>query len=111
MKQQTNMQQVQTLPKNTQLDLIEHGVFNGKNYEPLVAGYSKLTGKTLEVYELMKDGKFRTLADIEKATKIMQTTISATLRHLRKQKYGAHKLNKRRSIGKQYEYQLIISFN
>jgi hypothetical protein len=71
----------------------------------------RLTGQILRVFNLMKDGKFRTLHEIEAATGDPQASISAQLRHLRKDRFGGYQVNKRRrGDPKQglFEYQLIV---
>lgn len=48
------------------------------------------------IHELMKDGEWRTLAEIEKTTGYPQASISAQLRHLKKHRFGAHIVEKQR---------------
>lgn len=72
------------------------------------ADCARLEGQTRKIFELMKDGRFRTLAEIESVTGYPQPSISSQLRHFRKIRFGGHTLNKRRrNDGAQWEYQLI----
>lgn len=69
----------------------------------------RLTGQLKRIYALMKDGKYRTLREIEDLTNAPQSSISAQLRHLRKERFGSHTVNKKsrgdRTNGL-FEYQL-----
>lgn len=72
----------------------------------------RLTGQIKRIFDLMKDGEFRTLGDIERITRDPQASISAQLRHLRKPRFGGHGLEKRhRGEPKNglYEYRLIVN--
>jgi len=83
--------------------------FNGSDYVPEL-DQKRLTGQIKRVYELMRDGKFRTLGEIEKITNDPQASISAQLRHLRKKRFGGFTVNKRRRGDREnglFEYQLI----
>lgn len=67
----------------------------------------RLCGQIKRVYELMRDGLWRSLAEIEAATGDPPASISAQLRHLRKYRFGAHDVQKRRrNDGAQWEYRL-----
>jgi hypothetical protein len=82
--------------------------FAGPEYNP-VFDAERLSGQMKRVYNVMKDGHWRTLREIEDMTKDPSSSISAQLRHLRKDQFGAHTVNKRRrGEGKKglYEYQL-----
>jgi Fic family protein len=85
--------------------------FNGSDYESAFDDV-RLTGQLKLIYSLMIDGKWRTLGEIEAITKAPQSSISAQLRHLRKDRFGNHTVNKRprgdRSNGL-FEYQLLRS--
>ena len=65
----------------------------------------RLCGQMKRIYDLMVDGCWRTLAEIEKETGDPQASISAQIRHLRKYRFGAHQIDKRRrNDGNQWEY-------
>lgn len=84
--------------------------FNGSDYDRKMDD-KRLTGQILRIFQLMKDGKWRTLAEIENQTADPQSSISAQLRHLRKERFGAHEINKRPRGQREnglFEYQLIV---
>ena len=90
---------------NTQMDL----TFNGSDYVPEL-DQQRLSGQILRIRELMIDGKYRTLSEIEQITNDPQSSISAQLRNLRKDRFGKHILNKRRVGNRRdglFEYQLL----
>jgi hypothetical protein len=96
------------------LDLFGNPVtpeFNGSDYVPSL-DKSRLTGQILDIFNLMRDGRWRTLSEIEHLTGHVQASISAQLRHMRKERFGGHIVNKR-SRGERenglFEYQLIIN--
>jgi hypothetical protein len=81
--------------------------FNGADYVS-TRDDVRLTGQLQRVFDLMKDGMWRTLGAIEMATGDPAPSISAQLRHLRKARFGGHTVN-RRYIGEGlYQYQLIV---
>jgi len=83
--------------------------FNGPAYDSKF-DLDRLTGQIRRVYDLMIDGKWRTLGEIEAATGDPAASISAQLRHLRKTDFGSHTVNKR-SRGERknglWEYQVV----
>lgn len=84
--------------------------FNGSDYVP-AEDDGRLTGQIARVFNLMSDSRWRTLAQIETLTSDPPASISAQLRHLRKKKWGAHTINKRKAgpgSGLWY-YQLVPS--
>jgi hypothetical protein len=82
--------------------------FDGKTYSSEF-DHERLGKQMQEVYLLMKDGGWRTLAEIEKATGYSVASISARLRDLRKKKFGSHTVERQargdRSSGL-FEYRL-----
>lgn len=56
----------------------------------------RLTGQLRRVFDLMRDGRFRTLEEIATETGDPQASISAQLRHLRKPRFGSHTVTRRR---------------
>jgi len=91
--------------------LFDNARFNGSDYNPEF-DKERLTGQIKRIYNLMGDGCWRTLGEIEIATGDPQSSISAQLRHLRKKRFGFNTINKRRrgveSSGL-WEYQLIVN--
>lgn len=69
--------------------------------------FDRLCGQIRRIYDLMKDGFWRSLAEIERETGDPQASVSAQLRHLRKSRFGGHKIEKRRRDGSgTWEYRL-----
>jgi len=75
--------------------------FNGSDYIPKF-DQSRLKGQILRVYDLMRDGTWRTLSEIEGELNQKHpehlhpaASISAQLRHLRKERFGSHIIEKR----------------
>jgi len=83
--------------------------FDGDDYVP-PRDNPRLTRQYERIFTLMRDGVWRTLAEIESLTGDPPASISAQLRHMRKARFGQHTLN-RRHLGEPrhglYEYQLI----
>jgi hypothetical protein len=95
------------------MDLFEYAIrFNGPNYSK-EHDQARLTGQLQRVYGLMKDGRWRTLDEIESTTGDPASSISAQLRHLRKARFGGHLVEKRirgdRSRGL-WEYRVGVNF-
>lgn len=69
--------------------------FNGPEYQPEL-DFVRLTGQIERIRNIMMDGKWRTLSDIECLTGDPAASISAQLRHLRKPRFGGYVVDKRR---------------
>jgi predicted transcriptional regulator len=86
--------------------------FDGGTYDPDF-DERRLNRQFNRILDLMKDGDWRTLGEIERATGDPQASISAQLRHLRKKRFGSHIVNRRprgdRAHGL-YEYQVLCRF-
>lgn len=76
--------------------------FDGAAYEPS-KDKERLTGQLERVYEAVKDGRWLTLAGIASRTGDPEASISAQLRNLRKSRFGAWDIRKRRA-GNRFEY-------
>jgi hypothetical protein len=83
--------------------------FNGPDYAPEYDNI-RLGKQAYAIFNLMKDGKFRTLAEIKKILGYPESSISAQLRHFRKERFGGHEVERRtkdkRELGL-FEYKLI----
>lgn len=94
----------------SQLNIFDQPLrFNGSDYMPYFDD-KRLTGQIKRVYTCMLDGNWRTLGEIEAITKDPQASISAQLRHLRKERFGGFIVNKRRRGDREqglFEYQLL----
>lgn len=80
--------------------------FNGPDYDPELDN-KRLTGQIKRVFNCMKDGVWRTLSEIETITGDPQASISAQLRHLRKERFGLHTVEKENKGGGLFKYRLI----
>lgn len=81
--------------------------FNGPDYIP-ERDDRRLTGQILRVANCMKDGRWRTLSEIEALTGDPAASISAQLRHLRKKRFGSHTVNKDYLGFGLWTYQLVL---
>jgi hypothetical protein len=79
--------------------------FNGPAYVPAVDG-ERLTKQHEVIRDFMLDGQWHTLPEIEAATGFPQASISAQLRHLRKERFGAFTIDKERVTGGLWQYRL-----
>jgi hypothetical protein len=81
--------------------------FDGATYNHVRDG-ARLADQTEAVFNLMCDGKFRTLATIADMICAPEASVSARLRDLRKPRFGAHTVN-REYLGRGlYQYQLLV---
>lgn len=84
--------------------------FDGTTYNENMDGV-RLSRQYLRVFEVMKDGDWRTLDEIAQITGDQQQSISARLRDFRKIRLGGHEvLRRRRGDAKRglFEYRLIV---
>ena len=86
------------------------GHFNGPEYEEEF-DHARLTGQIRRVFDCMKDGAWRTLEEIHRQTGDPHASISAQLRHLRKERFGSFEVD-RRARGDRlkglFEYKVIV---
>ena len=86
--------------------------FNGPDYSPDL-DFKRLTGQIKRVFDCMIDCRWRTLREIADITHDPEASISAQLRHLRKDRFGGHTiLKRRRGDPKQglWQYRLIANY-
>ena len=74
------------------------GPFDGKTYDP-AQDRPRLTMQLFRVRRLMQDGQWRTLGAIAKQVGASEASVSARLRDLRKPKFGALVVDRRRVAG------------
>lgn len=83
--------------------------FNGPEYRTPI-DHQRLTNQIDRIRECMLDGVWRTLEEIAQITGDPAASISAQLRHLRKERFGSYQVN-RRSRGNRdqglFEYQVL----
>lgn len=85
--------------------------FSGSDYDH-DRDQPRLAGQLKRIFNLMADGTWRTLGEIEAATGAPQASISAQLRHLKKPRFGSHIVEKRHRGDAKcglYEYRLIVN--
>lgn len=85
-------------------------MFDGSTISRVDDG-KRLSGQMLAVYNLMRDGQWRTLAEIHAVVNGSEAGISARLRDLRKEKWGAYSVERqRRGDSKRglFEYRISI---
>lgn len=83
-------------------------LFNGADYVP-ERDNARLINQHQTIFNLMKDGNWRTLSRISKVTGFPESSISAQIRHLRKARFGGHTVNRRHVKNGLYEYQLQVN--
>ena len=84
--------------------------FNGDDYQP-ARDNPRLRGQLLRVWTQVKDGRWQTLRSIADATGDPEASVSAQLRHLRKQRFGGYEIEKRHVRDGLYEYRLYTGSN
>jgi len=83
-----------------------HRAFDGETYEP-DQDHTRLKGQLWNVFQLMSDGQWRTLSEIAESAGGSEASVSARLRDLRKDKYGAREVERKRVNGGLYTYRLV----
>lgn len=81
--------------------------FDGATYVP-GRDHVRLAGQMLAVFELMKDGRWRTLAEIAETVKGTEAAVSARLRDFRKAKYGGREVRREHVGSGLFRYKLVI---
>jgi hypothetical protein len=95
-------------PQQTFDDFLQRPRFEGSTYDPKL-DKARLAGQALRVYNVMQDGVWRTLADVESMTGDPQPSVSARLRDFRKEKCGSWIVERRRvADGGLHEYRLVL---
>jgi hypothetical protein len=69
----------------------------------------RLTAQYSRVFDLMKDAKYRTLEGISISTGDPAASISARLRDMRKDRFGAHTVERKYEGDGLYSYRLIVN--
>lgn len=84
--------------------------FDGSTINPSLDD-ARLRSLLARVEALMRDGQWRTLAEISAATGGSEASVSARLRDLRKAKFGGHTVDRRRRGEPEaglWEYRLVV---
>jgi hypothetical protein len=87
-------------------DPIPH--FDGETYRP-VRDHGRLGEQYTRIFNLMKDGEWRTLPSIEEITGDPTSSISARLRDMRKEKFGSHNVERKYVANGLFTYRLLIN--
>lgn len=82
--------------------------FDGDDYVP-ARDNPRLTGQIGRVVTAMRGETWRTLREIADETGDPEASVSAQLRHLRKERFGSHKVHRRHDGGGVYRYR--VEFN
>lgn len=82
--------------------------FDGDTYSQ-ERDQARMTGQLLAVFDLMKDGNWRTLAEIKQVVSGSDASISARLRDFRKPRFGSHTVERRHLHGGWYEYKVTVN--
>lgn len=77
--------------------------FDGKTYNPAL-DQNRLSNQLERVRELMLDGEWRTLSQIQAVVGGSESAVSARLRDLRKVRFGGYLVPRRRVEGGLFEY-------
>ena len=81
--------------------------FNGSDYLP-VRDDERLSSQLERVRDLMADAQWLSLNQIAMETGAPAASVSAQLRHLRKERFGSNTVNKRYIERGVFLYQLIV---
>ena len=82
--------------------------FNGADYQP-GRDDDRLKNQLKRIFDCMRDSQWRTLHEIADITGDPEPSISAQLRHLRKERFGGHTVNRMYVGDGLYRYQLVVS--
>jgi len=81
--------------------------FDGPTFDRALDG-ARLTGQLHRVLAVMRDGRWRTLREIAALVRGSEAGVSARLRDLRKARFGAHVVERRRRFGGLFEYRVGV---
>ena len=79
--------------------------FDGDDYDDR-RDRARLVGQIKRVFDCVKDGQWRTVQQIAEATGDPETSVSAQLRNLRKDRFGGHNVEKRHEGNGLYLYRI-----
>jgi hypothetical protein len=81
--------------------------FDGATFDPELDG-PRLTTQLARVLDLMLDGRARTLRHIADTIGASEASVSARLRDLRKSRFGAYVVERKRVAGGLHTYRIIV---
>lgn len=79
--------------------------FDGSTYEP--RDQARLSGQLRNVFLAMSDHRWWTLAELSIRAGGTEASVSARIRDLRKQRFGGHVIDRRRSDDGLFEYRML----
>ena len=79
--------------------------FDGADYNPALDD-NRINKQLGRVWQALSSGQWMTLDELETATNDPQASISAQLRHLRKERFGSHDIQRQRRTTGTWEYRL-----
>ena len=79
--------------------------FDGPDVEP--QDVERLTGQLERVYSLMRDHQWHTLGELSRKANGSEAGVSARIRDLRKERFGAYVIERRRVSGGLWEYRML----
>ena len=82
--------------------------FDGETYER-PRDFYRLNRQAQAVYDYVCDGAFYSLAEISKAVRAPEASVSARLRDLRKDKFGGHIVIRKSFGGGLHKYRLVMT--
>ena len=82
--------------------------FDGVDYQP-TRDNPRLTSQYKRIFHLMKDGEWRTLGEIADDTGDPEASVSAQLRHMRKDRFGGHAVERQYLESGLHTYRLLIN--
>lgn len=68
----------------------------------------RLSGQMEKVFNLMRDGMYRSLSEIHSVVGGSEAGVSARLRDFRKTRFGGYTVQRRRRAEGLFEYQLLV---
>ena len=83
--------------------------FNGPDYQPEL-DFVRLSGQIQRVKEALETWRWWSLGDLAQVTGDPEASISAQIRHLRKNRFGSHVIEKRRRGDRSsglFEYRMV----
>ena len=81
--------------------------FNGSDYDH-ERDSERLSSQLDRVFNVMKDGQWRSLHELSMQAKAPESSASAQLRHLRKKRFGGHTIEKKYLGNGLYLYRLEV---
>jgi hypothetical protein len=82
--------------------------FDGDTYKHERDG-ERLSPQYHRVFNLMRDGRWRSLETIWSMTGDFPSSVSARLRDMRKERFGGHTVERRYVANGEWEYRLLVA--